>query len=127
MLALVLATVIQCGDLCGRHAWAHYADLLELGGYGRLPVERGGFLIREADGSITMAMWDSRGYKRATYRGAIPERTIAIVHTHPRTAPHPSMKDRDEARRNGLPVLVVTPGGVVGAMPDGSVVVIGRG
>lgn len=121
MLALVLATVLQCGDLCSRQAWAHYADLLELGGYGRLPLERGAFLIRETDGTVTLALWDSIRYRRANYRGAIPDRTIAIVHTHPRTAPHPSMKDRDQARESGLPVLVVTPSGVVGAMPDGSV------
>ena len=126
MLGFVLATVIQCGDLCSRQAWAHYADMLERGGYGRLSVERGAFLIRETDGTVTLALWDSMRYRRANYRGAIPDGTIAIVHTHPRTAPHPSMKDRDEARKNGLPVLVVTPGGVVGAMPDGTVEALPR-
>jgi proteasome lid subunit RPN8/RPN11 len=41
------------------------------------------------------------------------------VHTHPKDTPDPSPQDREEARRLNLPVLVVTPRGVVAAMPSG--------
>jgi hypothetical protein len=120
MLALVLVAALGCGDLCAGAARGHYADLLRSAGYGRFEFERGGFLIRERSGDITFAPWASIDFRRASFHGSIPEGTIAIVHTHPVNAPRPSARDRAEARRLGLPVVVVAPQGVVAAMPDGS-------
>ncbi len=101
-------------------ATAWYDDLLADAGYGRLAHERAAFLIAERDGTLTLAPWSSRGVRHATFRGAIPARTLAVVHTHPRGEPRPSARDRDEARRLGLPVIVVTTDGVVAALPDGT-------
>lgn len=122
MLAFLLAATLGCGDLCGAEATGHYAALLEAGGFGRLPHERAAFLIRESGGAITLGAWEgSAGFQRASHRGGIPPGTIAVIHTHPAGAPGPSAGDREEARRIGMPVVVVTPDGVIAALPDGSV------
>lgn len=122
MFMLVLAAaVLGCGDLCGPEATGHYAALLEEGGYGRLSHERAAFLIREDGGAITLAPWGaSAGFQRASYSGGIPSGAIAVVHTHPLGAPKPSAGDHEEAKRTGLPVVVITPSAVVAAMPDGT-------
>lgn len=128
MLAIVLATLFGCGDLCRPEAMAHYAALLARGGYGRLPFERAGFLIRESDGSLTFAPWPNSDYQSAIYRGSIAAGTVAIVHTHPLTAPNPSVADMAEARRVQLPVVVIAPEGVVMVKPDGAIErIAGRG
>ena len=119
MLALLLVTVLGCGDLCSAQAGRWYDDLLAAGGFGWLQRERAAFLIRERDGALTLAPWDPGGYRHATFRGSLPARVIAIVHTHPKDTPAPSAHDREEARRLDVPVLVVTPSGVIAAMPDG--------
>jgi hypothetical protein len=122
MLMFVFAAVLGCGDLCDSQAIGHYAALLEEGGYGRLSHERAGFLIREDGGALTLGPWAaSAGFQRASFRGGIPPGAIAVLHTHPLRAPTPSAGDREEARRIGLPVVVITPAGVVAAMPEGSV------
>ena len=121
MLALLLATVVSCGDLCRAEAVAHYAELLAVGGYGRLPVEQAGFLIRERDGTLTFAPWGRGAFQRATFAGGIPRGTIAVVHTHPRRLPRPSRGDLDQAKRLGIPLVVVTPGAITAARPDGGV------
>ena len=121
MLAILLATLVSCGDLCHAEAVAHYADLLAAGGYGRLPVEQAGFLIRERDGTLTFAPWQRGEFQRARFDGSIPRGTIAVVHTHPRRLPRPSRGDLDQARRLGIPLLVVTPDAVIAARPDGGV------
>ena len=113
MHALVLALAV----LFSAEAKFWYADLLAEAGYGRFATERAAFLIAESDGGLTLAPWEVRGYHRASYRGIVPERAIAIVHTHPAHLPQPSTHDRAEARRLGLPVVVVTPSGVEVAMP----------
>ena len=121
MLALVFAAALGCGDLCSAAAMDHFADLLASGGYGRLEIERAAFIIRESSGTITMERWESVAYRRASFRGSVPAGTIAIAHTHPLRSPGPSEHDRVEARRIGLPVIVVTPGGNVAAFPDGTI------
>ncbi|HEX2831809.1 MAG TPA: Mov34/MPN/PAD-1 family protein [Thermoanaerobaculia bacterium] len=107
--------------LASSQAQAWYEELLVDGGYGRLPHERAAFLILERDGSLTMQPWDTRGVRHATFRGAIPPRVLAIVHTHPRGEWKPSARDREEAVRTGIPVIVVTNGRVMAAMPNGIV------
>jgi hypothetical protein len=120
MLAIVITTLLACGDLCSRDAMAHYSELLREGGYGRLSQERAGFLIAEEGGTVSFQPWDSFAFRRASYRGRVPDRTIAIAHTHPSNSPEPSTRDRATARQSGLPVVVITPEGVVGVFPDGS-------
>lgn len=117
MLALLLAASLA--QLGSPQALFWYDHLLAESGYGRLDRERAAFLIRESDDSLTLAPWPDGGFRHASYRGAIPEGTIAILHTHPATLPLPSPRDHAEARRLGIPVLVITPEGVIAAEPSG--------
>ena len=121
MLFFVLAAALTCGNLCHPHSIAYYSDLLAEGGSGRLPIERGGFLSREPDGTLTFAPWPRGEHQRATFRGTIPRGTIAVVHTHPRHLQDPSGRDVTEAKRLRLPVVVVTPRAISVARPDGSI------
>jgi hypothetical protein len=114
MLALLLAASLELASPQALH-W--YESLLAEGGYGRLDYERAAFLIRERDGSLTLEPWPGRGFRHATFRGAVPARTIAILHTHPAGQPQPSARDRAEAKRLGIPVVVITPGSVIAAEP----------
>lgn len=128
MLVLLLAAALAAPDLAAAEAAGWYSWLLEEGAYGRLQNERAAFLIREADGSLTLEPWTGGGFRHARHRGRVPERTVAVLHTHPRGERKPSARDRQEARRLGLPVVVITPDAVIAARPDGSVTtVLGSG
>lgn len=121
MLPLLFVVLLQ-----STQAQLWYDDLLASAGYGRMPYERAAFLIVERDGSLTLAPWSCGGVRHARYRGAIPSRTLAIVHTHPRGEPQPSSGDRAEARRLGIAVIVVSSESVIAAMPDGATRVLSR-
>jgi hypothetical protein len=122
---LVIIGALLLGDLTRPQATFWYASLLEESGYGRLPYERAAFLIRESDGTLTIAPWPRGGYRHASFRGLVPTGTIAILHTHPRGDERPSSQDRAAARRLGLPVVTITSEGVIAAMPDGGEVALG--
>jgi JAB domain-containing protein similar to deubiquitination enzymes len=107
--------------LASPQATVWYDDLLVSSGYGRLQHERAAFLILEDDGSLTLQPWQSRGLRHASFKGTIPPRTLAIIHTHPHGESQPSSRDRAESARLGLPVIVVTTDAVIAAMPDGHV------
>ena len=116
MLALLLLSVLSQPQA---HAW--YDTLLAESGYGRLSQERAAFLIREDDGTLTLEPWARGGFRHASWRGTIPQRTIAILHTHPAGEAQPSARDRQEAQRLGVPVVVITSDSVIAAMPDGAI------
>lgn len=121
MLAIVLALLLE-NDLVRDEAIAHYARLFAESGYGRLPRERAGFLLRERDGGLTFAPWNVSDFARASYEGAIPPNAIALVHTHPSShSPLPSSRDIAEARRLGMAVVVVSRDGVSVARVSGAV------
>ena len=124
--ALLVLAVLLSGDLTRPEAAFWYASLLEESGYGHLPHERAAFLIRESDGTLTIAPWPHGGYRHASFRGHVPTGTIAILHTHPRGEERPSATDRAEARRLGLPVVVITAERVVAAMPGGGEVALSQ-
>jgi proteasome lid subunit RPN8/RPN11 len=123
--ALVLLATLLFSDLSRPQAAVWYASLLEESGHGRLPRECAAFLIREADGTLTLAPWPHGGQRHVSFRGHVPARTIAILHTHPRGEERPSARDRDEARRLGLPVVTITSDAVIAVMPDGGEVTLG--
>ncbi len=121
MLAIALAILLG-NDLVRDEAIAHYARLFAESGYGRLPRERAGFLLRERDGGLTFAPWSVSDFARASYQGAIPANAIALVHTHPSShSPLPSARDLAEAQRLGMPVVVVSRDGVSAARANGVV------
>lgn len=118
---LVLLLSSGCGDLCRNEAVVHYAWLFADAGYGHLPRERAGFLIREKDGTLTFAPWSVSDFASAGYRGVVPANTIALVHTHPDFAsPWPSARDAGVARRLALSVIVVSKDAVTVAESDGT-------
>ncbi|HLJ75432.1 MAG TPA: Mov34/MPN/PAD-1 family protein [Thermoanaerobaculia bacterium] len=82
--------------------------LLRKSAYGRLGEERAGFLVY-ANGQFQLVMWPpTHKFHAEEWRGAIPEGTVAVVHTHPPNQPEPSEHDRYEAERIGVPIIVLT-------------------
>ena len=120
MLALLLAASLANAyseALASSQALYWYDQLLAEGGYGRFDRERAAFLIRESGGTLTLEPWPHGSFRHASFRGRIPPRTIAILHTHPANAPQPSAQDRAEAKRLGIAIVVITPGSVIAAEP----------
>lgn len=90
-------------------ATACFVSLMSQSGWGRRSDERAAFLVRGEDGVQCVewpAQWRSQA---ASYKGIIPDGTVAIVHTHPLSVPDPSSHDIIEAERLGLPIIVLTP------------------
>ena len=77
-----------------------FGQLLKRGGGILGRVEAAAFLVQESDGSLTMVFWPENGVSRkAKFHGAIPQGTVAIVHTHPPEMERPSRGDLAEAKR----------------------------
>jgi hypothetical protein len=71
-------------------------------------TEVAAFLV-EHEGGVECVLWPhTMSFKSATFAGAPPRGTIAIVHTHPPTIPEPSAGDVARARQLGLASYVVT-------------------
>jgi hypothetical protein len=88
-------------------------QLSELAAFGRSDRERAAFLVLRGDGTFHCAVWPaSNTWHSASWSGAIPFGTVAVMHTHPRHIPQPSTQDMAQARRLDIPVLVVTPGSI---------------
>lgn len=65
--------------------------------------------ITEENGAIAFLLWPIMSWFRSQhFRGAVPEQTIAFVHTHPPDSARPSQQDVFEAERLQLPLFVVT-------------------
>ena len=98
--------------------------VLALGWYGRVDWERAAFLRIGDRGLFNCEVWPAKlQFHAATWSGRMPDGTVAIVHSHPRTLPDPSTNDVAEAHRLGIPVIVVTPDSVTMVMPrDGTLI-----
>ncbi len=84
-------------------------ELLRNARYGCVNTEEAAFLIRDAHGRTFFLRWRANGeLNSATWNGALPAGTVAIVHTHPNWLPLPSHIDARVARETSLPVYVVT-------------------
>jgi hypothetical protein len=96
-----------------------FRDLLRESGWSIAgPFERAAFVVEQSDGSIKCECWPSKHtYQAETFKGPIPQHTIAIAHTHPFEYPRPSQQDKDEATRLGMPIYVITIHGVYKAIP----------
>ena len=89
---------------------ARFRDVLRAGLFGWVETERAAFIVDHGDGSFDSVTWPaSQALRRETFHGQIPEGTRAIIHTHPARWPEPSLQDRLEAVRLGIPIYVLTP------------------
>ena len=81
-------------------------------------LERAAFIVEDGDGGLVCIAWPAtQQHEQATFTGPMPRRTIAIIHTHPRSAPWPSTQDQAESRRLGIAIYVLTPGMITKATP----------
>ena len=119
MLATVLLLAIS-GELSQIDAVEHYARLNALAALTRYQSERAAFLVRGPDGRLTIVPWPPGDRAEASYVGRIPQRCLAVIHTHPAASPQPSKQDVSEAQRIGLPIVVITPQSVTVATPEGT-------
>jgi hypothetical protein len=105
----ILAYPLSQDILQNEQIIAGFASLVERSGFGKRADERAAFVILDEDGQFHFDLWPAtNGFMSATWRGAIPDRTVAIAHTHPEQLPYPSAHDRDEARVSGAPIFVLT-------------------
>jgi proteasome lid subunit RPN8/RPN11 len=124
----VTLTAADCGYLCSEEAVGHYARLNARAALTRRDSERAAFLVRTNDGELRAIVWQAGQATEASHKGPIPARCVAIIHTHPTAAPHPSRRDLAEAQRIQLPIVVITPDSVTVARTDGAAVqLFGRG
>ena len=88
----------------------YFADVVRQGGYGHWKTERAAFLVRGPAGDYRCVAWpnDGRLY-RQEFQGAIPDRTVAIIHTHPSELPSASAGDVRTAIKISVPIFVLTP------------------
>lgn len=110
---------------------ACFVDLLRQAAWGLGgPYERAAFVVEDENGGIQCVVWPNRhSYLEESYVGPIPDRTVAIVHTHPVDFPMPSRHDIDEAAKIGRPIYVLTIRGVYRADPqrnDVATLAVGR-
>jgi proteasome lid subunit RPN8/RPN11 len=118
---LVALNQLSCGPLCSADAFTQYSGLLARAQFGNSRVEEAAFLILDSDGRLHAINWKSGESDRVSYVGLRPQRCIGMMHTHRFGDTQPSSGDRDEARRVGLPFVVVTRVAVTVAWPDGTV------
>jgi hypothetical protein len=84
-------------------------ELFRSARYGHSKIEHSAFLVIDARGELQLVKWRGEATSSsATYRGTIPVGAVAIVHTHPRTLPNPSVGDAAVARKLNLLVYVLT-------------------
>jgi JAB domain-containing protein similar to deubiquitination enzymes len=95
-------------------------------GLGKL--ERAAFLKLNERGTFDCQLWPPPfAIHRADWFGTTPDRTVAVIHSHPVGSPDPSEHDRQEAIRLGVPMIVVTPEAISMALPrDGAIVRVRR-
>lgn len=99
---------------------AYFADLLRQGDYGFSLTESAAFLVREESGAYRCDAWTyDGGMARHTFRGLMPDGTVAIMHTHPKERPHASADDFRTAMTLWIPIFVLTPTNIFVVTPRG--------
>lgn len=100
---------------------AAFNSVLRKGWFGIARTERAVFVTSREDGTFGCVAWPTHHVEAGEiFNGTMPESTVAIIHTHPLEWPLPSVKDREEADRLGIPIYVVTPRLVTKTMPGES-------
>lgn len=101
-----------------RQTMARIGGLLAASGFSRLG-ERGAFIVNTDQGFAWIPWSDGGDFHHVAFRGKVPSRCLAVIHTHPISIPDPSPGDRHEAKRLGLPIVAVTPRSLAVVWPDG--------
>lgn len=83
--------------------------------------EHAAFIIRTPAGNFDLLRWTQTGFHAASWAGPIPAGVVAVIHTHPRSRPMPSMQDRAEAVRLAMPFYIVSRGALCLADVTGGV------
>jgi hypothetical protein len=127
VLLAALMGIVQQPDAGGVRALAseeyvvdYFSDIFLRGAIWRDSGETAAFLVRKNNGELQCLLWPATNeYKGQSFRGRIPDGTVAIVHTHPGAAFNPSVGDARQAREIGLPIFVLTRGHVTAVGADG--------
>lgn len=84
-----------------------FSRVLRLGLFGFRDEESAAFIVKRND-QLQCIIWPpTNEFHRASYRQALPEGVVAIVHTHPMSSPRPSSVDRETAQRLGIPIYAI--------------------
>lgn len=134
LLAAALSGMVQEPQGSGVRALAgeewvldYFSDVFLRGALFRDTAETAAFLVRRNNGELQCLLWPATNvYKGHTFRGRVPEGTVAVIHTHPGAAFNPSAGDAQQARTIGLPIFVLTRGHVTAADAQGNTVRIVR-
>ena len=88
----------------------YFADVVRQGGYGHWKTESAAFVVRDEGGQYRCVAWPLDGHlQRQEFLGAIPDGTVAIIHTHPSELPLGSTGDARTAIKLSVPIFVLTP------------------
>lgn len=82
--------------------------MLEQAMWGRSERERAAFVIRSAEGTLSVQPWPYTAAVMEASVASLPQGVVAILHTHPNHRRNPSPEDADVAHRLGIPVYVIT-------------------
>lgn len=121
-VALTIAYPLNEKTLARPDVTACFDRLLSRAYYGRTNYERAAFLLLSEDKTISCRDWPPTfAFRAAQWSNAVPDGTIAIVHTHPASIRRPSTADLDAAAAVGVPIIVLTPSWISVGATDGSV------
>jgi hypothetical protein len=96
-----------------------FMHLLHEAKFGYVSYERAAFLVLQRDGVHCVDWPITNDFQKARWSGPKPAGVVAIAHTHPVAIPEPSSHDVEQARRNRMPMFVLTPMFVYLVYPSG--------
>lgn len=82
--------------------------LLESAMAGLSDIERGAFIVRDGE-EFALELWPRTLNKfKTSFEGKLPERLVALAHTHPMSRERPSRNDVAVAKRLRIDMYVIT-------------------
>ena len=110
MLAIVMAVMLEARGLTtDPRLIGFFSDVIVHSGVVNPHAEQAAFLVRDTRGDVQCLLWPQMNeLAKDSFRGEIPPRTIALVHSHPSLDRNLSEHDMAVARELHLPMIVVT-------------------
>jgi len=85
------------------------ATFMNLSGNRTDDLEHAAFMVRDGDGKLSCVQWPYANWEHArTYRGVVPEGTVAIIRVQSWGQERPSAADVTQSVRSGLPIYTLT-------------------